>query len=158
MTGCFTPLMPSSGVGLLVVVHFGTTVFPGAANSFTAPAHILDVVRDFPDLTVVLTHGGRGWWYDAAAFMAQAYPNVWIELSGLPPKRLPYYFARYDLARLAHKFIFGSDWPGLPSIRANARAIMEMGLEREPLEKVFYRLGDPATWRPSGEGSMMSSP
>jgi len=46
--------------------------------------------------------------------MAQAYPNVWIELSGLPPKRLPYYFARYDLARLAHKFIFGSDWPGLP--------------------------------------------
>jgi predicted TIM-barrel fold metal-dependent hydrolase len=144
--------------GLPVVVHFGTSVFPGAANSFTDPAHILDIVRDFPDLTVVLAHGGRGWWYDAAAFMAQAYPNVWIELSGLPPKRLPHYFARHDLSRLAHKWIFGSDWPGLPSIRANAQAIMELGLERDLLEKVLYRnalcvyrLGDPATWRPEAD-------
>jgi len=140
---------------LPVVVHFGTSVFPGAANSYTDPAHILDVLRDFPRLTLVLAHSGRGWWYDAAAFLAQAYPNVWLEVSGLPTKRLPHYFARYDLGRLAHKFIFGSDWPGLPSIRANARAVLELGLEREVVEKVLhrnalcvYRLGDPQRWRP----------
>src|SRR6185503_15392234 len=64
------------------------------------------VLRDFPDLQVVLAHGGRGWWYDAAAFLALSRPNVWIELSGLPPKRLPEYYARFDLARLARKWIF----------------------------------------------------
>ncbi len=45
--------------------------------------------RDFPDLTVVLAHGGRGWWYDQAAFLALMRPNVWLEVSGLPPHRLP---------------------------------------------------------------------
>ena len=32
--------------------------------------------------------------------------HVWIELSGLPPKRLPDYYARFDLGRLARKWIF----------------------------------------------------
>ena len=27
-------------------------------------------LRDFRELTVVRAHGGRGWWYDAAAFLA----------------------------------------------------------------------------------------
>ncbi|GBD30239.1 hypothetical protein HRbin32_01341 [bacterium HR32] len=125
--------------GLPVVVHFGTSVFPGAANRFTDPAHVADVLRDFPDLTVVLAHGGRGWWYDAAAFLALRFPNVWIELSGLPPKRLPDYFGRHDLARLARKFIFGTDWPTVPGIRANALQIADLGFDREVLEGIFYR-------------------
>ncbi len=125
--------------GLPVVVHFGSSVFPGAANRFTNPDHVADVLRDFPDLTVVLAHGGRGWWYDAAAFLTLRYPNVWIELSGLPPNRLPDYFGRHDLARLARKFIFGTDWPTVPGIRTNALAIAELGFDREVLEGIFYR-------------------
>ena len=39
---------------------------------------------------------------------------MWIELSGLPPKRLPEYYRRYDLGRLARKWIFATDWPGVP--------------------------------------------
>ena len=42
--------------------------------------------------------------------------RVWIELSGLPPKRLPEYYARYDLGRLARQWIFGTDWPGVPGV------------------------------------------
>jgi predicted TIM-barrel fold metal-dependent hydrolase len=89
------------------------------------------VVRDFPDLDVVLAHGGRGWWYDKAAFLAQAYPTVWIELSGLPPKRLPEYYARFDVRRLARRWIFGTDWPGVPGIAANARGVVDLGLDDE---------------------------
>ena len=40
-------------------------------NELADPEHLLPVVRDFPTLDVVLAHAGRGWWYDAAAFMAQ---------------------------------------------------------------------------------------
>ena len=54
------------------------------------------MVRDFPGLKVVLAHGGRGWWYDAAAFMASMREDVWIEVSGLPPKKLPEYYANHD--------------------------------------------------------------
>ena len=62
-------------------------------------------------MAVVLAHGGRGWWYDAAAFLALSYDNVWIELSGLPPQRLPEYYSRQGCPRLTRRFIFGTDWP-----------------------------------------------
>ncbi len=111
--------------GVPLVVHCGTSSFPGSRNELADPAFLLPVVRDFPDLDVVLAHGGRGWWYDAAAFMALSSPRVWIELSGLPPKRLPDYYHRYDLGRLSARWIFATDWPGVPSTAANARAVVE---------------------------------
>ena len=58
-----------------LVVHCGTSTFPGSMNELADPEILLPVVRDFPTLNVVLAHGGRGWWYDAAAFMALTYPH-----------------------------------------------------------------------------------
>ena len=117
--------------GVPLVVHCGTSTFPGSSNELADPSYLLPVVRDFPTLDVVLAHGGRGWWYDAAAFMALSHEHVWIELSGLPPKRLPQYYAKYDLGRLARKWIFATDWPGVPGTAANARAVVDLGLDEE---------------------------
>lgn len=117
--------------GVPLVVHCGTSTFPGSMNELADPANLLPVVRDFPDLDVVLAHGGRGWWYDAAAFMALSNEHVWIELSGLPPKRLPDYYAKFDLRRLARRWIFATDWPGVPGTAANARAVVDLGLDEE---------------------------
>ena len=122
-----------------VVFHCGTSVFPGSTNRYADPALIEDVARDFPDLTIVLAHGGRGWWYDAAAFITLMRPNVWIEISGLPPKRLPDYYRNFDFERLAQKMIFGTDWPGVPGPRSNAQAIAELDLGHETLQKIFYK-------------------
>ena len=69
-------------------MHCGTSTFPGALNKFGDPVLLDDVLRDFRELDIVLAHGGRGWWYDAAAFLALSNERVWIELSGLPPSRL----------------------------------------------------------------------
>ena len=123
--------------GLPVVVHCGTSSFPGSDNSLAAPDRLLPVVRDFPGLTIVLAHGGRGWWYDAAASLALLYENVWIELSGLPPHRLPDYYARFGLRRLARKLIFGTDWPGVPGIARNARAVAALDLGDDLLAAVL---------------------
>ncbi|MCH1866552.1 amidohydrolase family protein [Nocardioides sp. CFH 31398] len=117
--------------GVPLVVHCGTSSFPGSRNELASPEFLLPVARDFPGLDVVLAHGGRGWWYDAAAFMTLSHPNVWIELSGLPPKRLPEYYAKYDLRRLARRWIFATDWPGVPGTAANARAVVDLGLDDE---------------------------
>ena len=117
--------------GVPLVVHCGTSTFPGSMNELADPAYLLPVVRDFPTLDVVLAHGGRGWWYDAAAFMALSNPTVWIELSGLPPKRLPDYYRSYDLGRLARRWIFATDWPGVPSTSRNARDVVGLGLDDE---------------------------
>jgi uncharacterized protein len=114
--------------GMPVIVHCGTSTFSGSVNAYGAPVLLDPVFRDFPDLTVVLAHGGRGWWYDQAAFLTLMRPNVWLEVSGLPPARLPDYYGT-ALARLAPKMVFGTDWPGVPSVQRNARALEKVLVE-----------------------------
>jgi predicted TIM-barrel fold metal-dependent hydrolase len=113
-------------LGMPVVVHCGTSIFPGSSNKYADPILLDDVLRDFRQLDVVLAHGGRGWWYDAAAFLAMSNDHVWIDLAGLPPSRLPQYYVRHDWARLSRRMIFGTDWPGVPGIAANARAVAQL--------------------------------
>jgi predicted TIM-barrel fold metal-dependent hydrolase len=120
-----------------VVVHCGTSTFPGSSNSFADPVLLDDVLRDFRRLDVVLAHGGRGWWYDAAAFMAMSSERVWIELSGLPPSRLRDYYAGHNWARLTRRMIFGTDWPGVPGIARNAGAVAKLCPDEETASLVL---------------------
>jgi predicted TIM-barrel fold metal-dependent hydrolase len=122
---------------LPVIVHAGTSNFPGARNRFADLSPAVDVVRDFPGLPFVLAHGGRGWSYDTAAVLAQTYDNVWIDIAGLPPQRLPDYYARHNLARLARRFVFGTDWPAVPGIARNAAAVRALALEPATVDAVL---------------------
>ena len=125
------------GLGIPVVVHCGTSTFPGALNSYADPILLDEPLRDFPRLQFVLAHGGRGWWYDAAAFLALSRDNVWIELSGLPPARLREYYARQNWARLTRRMIFATDWPAVPGIAGNARAVAELCPDAETADLVL---------------------
>ncbi|HTZ61543.1 MAG TPA: amidohydrolase family protein [Thermoplasmata archaeon] len=132
---------------LPVIFHTGTSVFPRARNKFSDPMLVEDVALDFPDLTIVLAHGGRPIWMETASFLARRFPNVWLELSGIPPARLLEYFPR--LPQLVEKTIFGTDWPGpgVKDIRANLESFRALPipidaqrriLEENPL-RVFPR-------------------
>jgi predicted TIM-barrel fold metal-dependent hydrolase len=123
--------------GVPVILHSGTSSFPGARSSLGNPELWVDVVEDFPQVNFVFAHGGRGWWYDVAAFLALAKPNVWLDLAGLPPKKLPEYYARFDLARLATRWIFGTDWPGVPGPGRNAASVAGIGLPPDVLRGVL---------------------
>lgn len=137
-----------SDLGVPVIFHSGLSNFPGSQTRWGDPELLLDAIDYFPDLQFVVAHGGRGWWYDVAAFMAQTKRNVWLDLAGLPPKKLPEYYQRFDFARIAKKMIFGTDWPGVPGARRNVEALMELGLPNEVLtgvlsgsaEKIFTRI------------------
>ena len=107
---------------LPMIVHCGTSTFAGSVNSYADPVLLDEVMRDFPDLVIVLAHGGRGWWYDQAAFLALMRPNVWLDVSGLPPQRVADYYGS-SRPRLADKMIFGTDWPGVPGVEYNARTL-----------------------------------
>jgi hypothetical protein len=124
---------------IAVVFHCGTSNFAGASNRYADPALLADVIRDFPQLRIVMAHGGRGWSYDAAAFLALTFEHVWIELSGLPPKRLPHYYANAGFERLARKCIFGTDFPAIPGLRDNVDALRNLGLPEDVLDGVLWR-------------------
>jgi hypothetical protein len=96
--------------GIPVMFHTGTSVFPGARNKYGDPIYVDDVAIDFPKLKILLAHGGRPLWMDTAFFLLRRHPNVYLDVSGIPPKALLSYFPRLD--EIAHKTLFGSDWPG----------------------------------------------
>jgi predicted TIM-barrel fold metal-dependent hydrolase len=111
-------------LGLPVMVHTGSSIFRGARLKYGDPLHLDDVAVDFPQLRILLVHGGRGFWYDKAFFLTRMHENVYLEISGLPPQRLLEYFPR--LEEIGDKVVFGSDWPALPSIGHNVQAIRDL--------------------------------
>ncbi|MGB6501159.1 MAG: amidohydrolase family protein [Thermoplasmata archaeon] len=120
-----------------VIFHTGTSVFPRARNKFGDPLLIEDVALDFPDLTIVLAHGGRPLWNETAVFLARRFPNVWLEISGVPPALLLEYFPK--LPRLAEKVLYGSDWPGpgVKELGANIGRFRGLPLPPEVVHRVL---------------------
>ena len=123
--------------GVPVIVHTGGSIFPGSRPDAGDPRLMSQAVADFPGVQFVLAHGGRGPWYADAARMALDHGNIWFDLAGLPPKRLPDYYAGFDLPQLARKWIFGTDWPGVPGVARNVRAIARLGLHDDVLGDVL---------------------
>ena len=70
---------------LPVMFHTGSSVFRGAKMKYADPIHLDDVAADFPELVLVMAHGGRGFWYDKAFFLSRIHPYLFVEISGLPP-------------------------------------------------------------------------
>jgi hypothetical protein len=104
-----------------IMLHTGSSVFQGARLKYGDPLYLDDVAVDFPRLKLLLVHGGRGFWYDRAYFLAKLHENVFLEIAGLPPHNLLKYFP--DLGKIAHKVIYGSDWPGVADLAENLKAI-----------------------------------
>jgi hypothetical protein len=123
--------------GIPVLFHIGSSVIPNTRMKYCDPIHLHDIAVDFPELHVVMAHGGRGWWYDACAFLAAHQPTFHIDVTGLVPSKLLDLFP--DLERLSGKVVFGSDWPAMPkSPRANAEAIERLGLSPEAVQRILY--------------------
>ena len=125
--------------GIPVMIHSGTSTFPAAKSRYGDPMPADDIAVDHPDLTVLLAHGGRPLWCDAAFFIARRHRNLYIDISSIPPNRLLSYFPR--LEEIEDKVLFGSDWPGpqVPGIREEIEAIRALPLRKEFLENLFVR-------------------
>jgi predicted TIM-barrel fold metal-dependent hydrolase len=110
-------------------------VFKGSKLKYGAPLLLDEIAVDFPDLVIVQAHSGRGFWYDQAYTLARYHENVYMEIAGLPPQKLLTYFPQ--LERLADKVLFGSDYPGVPSLRGNIEAIRSLPLSEETKDKIL---------------------
>lgn len=125
-------------LGMPVMFHTGTSVFPGARNVLADPMAIDDVAVDFPRLRIVLAHVGRPLYMETCLFLARRFPNVWFDVSSIPPSRLLHYIPR--LADFADKALFGTDWPapGVPSIGANVEATRALPLPPGVMQKLLH--------------------
>lgn len=121
---------------LPVLVHTGSSVFKGSKIKYADPVHLDDVAADFPELTILMAHSGRGLWYEKAFFLSRLHQKLYLEISGLPPKNLLHYFP--DLEKNIDKCVYGSDWPGIKTIDSNIQAIKELPLAKTSVRKILY--------------------
>jgi predicted TIM-barrel fold metal-dependent hydrolase len=100
-----------------VMIHTGTSIFPGARNRFADPMAADDVAVDFPHLPIILAHAGRPLYLDTAVFLVRRHPNVKLDLSGIPPRKLPSTFHGW---RALRRCVWGTDYgPGIASMKKN---------------------------------------
>jgi predicted TIM-barrel fold metal-dependent hydrolase len=121
-----------------VMIHTGTSVFPGARNVYADPMPADDVGVDFPKLRVILAHAGRPLHGEAARFLVRRHENFLLDLSGIPPKRLLHYVPR--LADLANRCLWGSDWPspGVADLRRNVEEFLELDLPEAARSAILW--------------------
>jgi len=122
---------------LPVMIHTGTSIFPGARSRTGEPMPIDDVAVDFPDLTIILAHGGRPLWMEQAFFLVRRFPRVFMDVSSIPPRQILRYFPR--LAEIADKVLYGSDWPapGVKSMAESLQGFRALGLPPEAEAKIL---------------------
>lgn len=119
-----------------VVIHTGTSFFPGARNVHADPMYVDDVCIDF-DCDVIMCHGGRPMYYEEAFYLYRRHDNIYFDISSIPPQTLLEAFPR--LEEIAEKTMFGSDWPApmIPEISENVDAIRDLGLSPEASDAIL---------------------
>jgi len=120
-----------------VMIHTGTSIFPGARNLYAHPMLADDVGIDFPDLVVILAHGGRPLWMNEAFFLVRRHKNMYIDVSGIPPQKLMEHFPRIE--EIADKVLWGTDWPGpgVPEIEKNLVEFHALELSQNAKQQIL---------------------
>jgi hypothetical protein len=121
-----------------VFIHTGTSVFPGARNMYADPMACDDVAVDFPGTILVLCHAGRPLWYDTAFFLLRRHPNVLLDVSSIPPRRLLEVLPR--IPEVADRVLWGTDWPsrGVKSMRRNVEDFLSLPLSDAVKRKILF--------------------
>jgi uncharacterized protein len=119
--------------GLLALFHTGTSGVgarqPGGQGvriDYSHPLKLDPVAAAFPGLTVVAAHFGWPWHMDLIA-MALHKTNVYIDISGWSPRRMPPEVVRELKGRLSGQFLWGSDFPFISPERCLAE-LDDLGL------------------------------
>ena len=100
-------------LGVPLSIHTSANWSTMVVNDLGHPRHMDLVARDFPELTIIMSHGGYPWVLEAV-LLAWKYPNVYLELAAHRPK----YFAepgtgwepllRFGQSTIADKVLYGS--------------------------------------------------
>ena len=97
-----------------------------------------DVAIDYPNLVVILAHGGRPLWMNEAFFLVRRHKNMYMDISGIPPQKLMEYFPRIE--DVADKVLWGTDWPspGVSDIKGNIEKFNALPIGPAAKRKILY--------------------
>jgi hypothetical protein len=130
--------------GLVALFHTGTSGIgagqPGGQGvrlDYARPLLLDPVAAAHPDLTIVAAHFGWPWHLELIA-MALHKTNVYIDISGWSPKRIPPEVVAEMRGRLSSQFLWGSDFPFIAPERCLAE-IDGLDLKEEVRRQVLHQ-------------------
>ncbi|WP_018124703.1 amidohydrolase family protein [Desulfovibrio oxyclinae] len=124
-------------LGIPMIFTTGTASFvPGAVIDHVAPRYIDFVARDFPELKIVISHGGYPW-VNEAIIVAQRNKNVFMEISEyeLWPMADAYVEAANTI--IGDKLLFASAHPFI-DYREQLDKYAKLAFEESVYAKVMY--------------------
>jgi predicted TIM-barrel fold metal-dependent hydrolase len=100
-------------LGVPVSIHTSANWSTESVNDLGHPRHLDPVARDFPELRIIMSHGGYPWVLEAV-LLAWKYPNLYLELAAHRPKYLaaagtgwePLF--RFGQTTIADKVLYGT--------------------------------------------------
>lgn len=103
-------------LGIPICINTG---IPGPRVPMTPqdPALLDEVCWAFPDLNIVMRHGG-GPWFDLVAQLLRKWPNLYYSTSAYAPKRYPVEIMSLASGRVREKLIYGGYFPSGLSLDA----------------------------------------
>lgn len=110
---------------------------PLIAGAVQDPLPIDNICAFFPDLKIVMQHGGEPW-VDLCAKLILKWPNVYYMSSAFAPKRVPKQIVQLANSRAPEKIMWASDFPLLTFERCAAE-IAEMPFKDEERRRMFGR-------------------
>jgi predicted TIM-barrel fold metal-dependent hydrolase len=77
---------------------------------------------------------------ETAFFLLRRHPNVFLDISSIPPKSLLNYFPR--LEEIAHKTLFGTDWPspGVSDMKKNLDDFRALPLNDNARDQILSKV------------------
>jgi uncharacterized protein len=130
----------ASAQGIPIMFRTGTRAPVGSPVSYGGHPLLLDnLAQGFPRLNIVMCHGGYPVWCADAERMLRRHENCYIDISGIPPSRVPRIFPHLETFR--DRFIFGSDWPGIPSIADQVSEIEKLPFSPDTIDAILWGNG-----------------
>lgn len=121
----------------IIITTGPATLVEGAVMDHVAPRYIDFVARDFPELKIVISHGGYPW-VNEAIFVTQRNANVFLEVSEfeLSPQADAYLQAANSI--IPDQFLFASAHPFVEQHKALA-IYKDLPLQKKVRKKIMYK-------------------
>lgn len=85
---------------------------PRVPGEVQHPMTLDEICWFFPELTIVMRHGGEPWEFECVKLMLK-WPNLYYSTSAFAPKHYPKDILHYANTRGADRVIYAGYWPGL---------------------------------------------
>lgn len=109
----FFPLYEKAAeLGIPILWHQGTSFVSQGFLDASRPELLDPIARTFPGLKMIVAHLGHPWHAECVSLIRKN-PNVYADLSALVPRPWQFYNAMMNVTeyRVAHKVLFGTDYP-----------------------------------------------